>query len=340
MRRLTALGAAVLLTAGCSSPDDGAMPLGFSRASVEAQRALERRVIERADSGRVRELHRELTRLPHPAGSIRDRQLAGWIARQYTEAGLDDVRITTHEVLLPRPLEVSVEMTQPHTWRAEMRDATDGAPGPTSPSPREMLPYHAFSASGEVSAPVVYAGPGTPADYEWLARRGVDVKGRIVLVHSTGVYRYRGLAAFTAQQFGAAAVLMFTVREKAASATSPPGHDATAMAGIERGSILYDFFYPGDPQTPGWASVPGARRLPRSEVANAPSHHQRADLRRRRAADPVDSRGPGCTGMVGARCGARPRRTGCGTGSGQSADRRHGPAGLDGDRNPSRTRGA
>ena len=270
MRRLTALGAAVLLTAGCSSPDDGAMPLGFSRASVEAQRALERRVIERADSGRVRELHRELTRLPHPAGSIRDRQLAGWIARQYTEAGLDDVRITTHEVLLPRPLEVSVEMTQPHTWRAEMRDATDGAPGPTSPSPREMLPYHAFSASGEVSAPVVYAGPGTPADYEWLARRGVDVKGRIVLVHSTGVYRYRGLAAFTAQQFGAAAVLMFTVREKAASAAGPPGHDATAMAGIERGSILYDFFYPGDPQTPGWASVPGARRLPRSEARTLP----------------------------------------------------------------------
>ena len=121
MRRLTALGAAVLLTAGCSSPGNGAIPPGFSRASAEAQRALEQRVIERADSGRVRELHRELTRLPHPAGSIRDRQLAGWIARQYTEAGLDDVRITTHEVLLPRPLEVSVEMTQPHTWRAEMR---------------------------------------------------------------------------------------------------------------------------------------------------------------------------------------------------------------------------
>ena len=102
------------------------------------------------------------------------------------------------------------------------------------------------------------------------AAQGVDVKGRIVLVHSTGVYRYRGLAAFTAQQFGAAAVLMFTVREKAASATSPPGHDATAMAGIERGSILYDFFYPGDPETPGWASVPGARRLPRSEARTLP----------------------------------------------------------------------
>jgi N-acetylated-alpha-linked acidic dipeptidase len=143
-----------------------------------------------------------------------------------------------------------------------------------------MLPYHAFSASGEVTAPVVYAGAGTRADYEWLAKRGVDVKGRIVLVHSTGAYRYRGLAAFTAEQSGAAAVLMFTVRDvkatgataaaSATGATGATGFDATAMRGIERGSILYDFFYPGDPETPGWASLPGARRLQRSEARTLP----------------------------------------------------------------------
>ena len=269
MRRLTAFGAAVLLTTGCSSPERGALPLGFSRGSADAQRSLEQRLIARADPASVRELHRELTRLPHPPGSTRDRELADWIAQQYTAAGLEDVRVTTHEVLVPRPLEVSVETAQPVSWRAEMRDTADGAPGPKSPSPRDMLPYHAFSASGEVTAPVVYAGPGTPADYEWLAKRGVDVKGRIVLVHSTGAYRYRGLAAFTAEQSGADAVLMFRLRDKAGAAGAP-GFDATAMRGIERGSILYDFFYPGDPETPGWASVPGARRLPRSELRTLP----------------------------------------------------------------------
>ena len=269
MRRLTALGAALLLTAGCSSSEGGAPPLGFSRGSEDAQRSLEQRLIARADPARVRDLHRELTRLPHPAGSARDRELADWVAKQYTEAGLEDVRLTTHEVLVPRPLEVSVEMAQPVAWRAEMRDTADGGAGPASPSPREMLPYHAFSASGEVTAPVVYAGPGTPADYDWLAKRGIDVKGRVVLVHSTGAYRYRGLAAFTAEQAGAAAVLMFTVRDRT-SPTSAPGFDTTAMRGIERGSILYDFFYPGDPETPGWASLPGARRLQRSEVRTLP----------------------------------------------------------------------
>ena len=269
MKQLTAFGLALLLTTACSAPKSDPRLLGFSGGSADAQRSLEQRLNARADPARVRDLHRELTRLPHPAGSVRDRELADWIARQYSDAGLDDVQVTTHEVLLPRPLEVSVEMSKPTPWRAEMLDTADGAPGPTSPSPREMLPYHAFSASGEVTAPVVYAGRGTPADYEWLAKRGVDVKGRIVLVHSAGAYRYRGLAAFTAEQSGAAAVLMFTVRDQA-SATSAPGFDATAMRGIERGSILYDFFYPGDPETPGWASLPGARRLPRSEVRTLP----------------------------------------------------------------------
>ena len=268
MRRLTALGAAVLLTAGCSSPDR-VVPLGFTRGSADAQRSLEQRLIERADAARVREVHRELTRLPHPAGSSRDRELAGWIAQQFSDAGLEDVRISTHEVLLPRPLEVSVGASAPVVWRAQMPEGMDGAPGPSSPSLQELLPYHAFSASGEVNAPVVYAGPGAPADYEWLATHGVDVNGRIVLVHSAGPYRYRGLAAFTAQQFGAAAVLMFRLRDQD-DRSGVPGMDAVAMRAIERGSILYDFFYPGDPETPGWPSVPGARRLARDRLPTLP----------------------------------------------------------------------
>jgi N-acetylated-alpha-linked acidic dipeptidase len=268
MGRLTTLGAVLLLATGCSRSDPD-IPLGFTRVSASEQRALERRLIDRADPARVRDVHRELTRLPHWAGSSRDRELTDWIAALFKEAGLEDVGISTHEVLLPRPLEVSIDSSAPFAWRAQMPESMDGASDPSSPSLQELLPYHAFSASGEVNAPVVYAGPGAPADYEWLARNGVDVKGRIVLVHSAGPYRYRGLAAITAQQFGAAAVLMFRLRDP--DSRSPvPGMDAVAANAIERGSILYDFFYPGDPETPGWASLPGARRLPRDQLPTLP----------------------------------------------------------------------
>ena len=46
--------------------------------------------------------------------------------------------------------------------------------------------------------------------------------------------------------------------------SSPPSHV------IERGGIPYDFIVPGDPLTPGWASVPGARRIDAAEAASLP----------------------------------------------------------------------
>ena len=39
---------------------------------------------------------------------------------------------------------------------------------------------------------------------------------------------------------------------------------------IQRGAITYDFIVPGDPLTPGWASVPGAKRIPESEARSLP----------------------------------------------------------------------
>src|SRR5580698_2909138 len=39
---------------------------------------------------------------------------------------------------------------------------------------------------------------------------------------------------------------------------------------IQRGAITYDFMVPGDPQTPGWASVPGAKRIPIEDAISAP----------------------------------------------------------------------
>ena len=40
---------------------------------------------------------------------------------------------------------------------------------------------------------------------------------------------------------------------------------------IQRGGIVYDFMVPGDPLTPGWASVPGARRISKSEAVSLPA---------------------------------------------------------------------
>ena len=39
---------------------------------------------------------------------------------------------------------------------------------------------------------------------------------------------------------------------------------------IQRGAITYDYIVPGDPTTPGWPSLEGARRVPVAEARSLP----------------------------------------------------------------------
>jgi N-acetylated-alpha-linked acidic dipeptidase len=262
-----------VFVAGCDLPfGRRTPPSGFTRASARAQLELEDRFRSEPDRTRLRDAHRELTRSPHPAGSPRDRELADWTAARFTEAGMQDVRITTHHVMLPRPLEVGVEMVHPHAWRAAMREDPMADPDTAINEGAAGLPYHAYSASKAVTAPVVYAGYGRPADYDWLAANGVDVGGAIVLVRYSTPYSYRGYKAYVAEQRGAAAILMYSdpAEDGAPKGRTYPEGAWSPMSRIERGGIVYDFLVPGDPLTPGWASVEGARRIPREKSASLP----------------------------------------------------------------------
>ena len=183
-------------------------PFGFTAGGARQYASIERRFLTLPDASRIRDAHRVLTASPHIAGSTRDRELAEWTRDQFTSFGLDDVEITTHEVLLPWPEETSVEMTAPRPWRASMREDPVAGDPYTQITPEEAgLPYHAYSASGDVTAPVVYAGSGNPADYDRLASMGIDVKGKIALVRYSVPYSYRGFKALTAQQRGAVSAL-------------------------------------------------------------------------------------------------------------------------------------
>jgi N-acetylated-alpha-linked acidic dipeptidase len=267
---LSVLAAALVATAW---QQPSTTPFGFTSASAKTFDALERRFLALPSPDRIRDAHLHLAAKPHVAGSARDRELAEWTRDRFREYGLDDVQITTHEVMLPLPEETSVEMLQPRTWRASMREEPIEADPYTQISAEEAgLPYHAYSASGEITAPVVYAGSGNPADYDRLASLGIDIKGKIALVRYSVPYSYRGFKALTAQKRGAAAILIYSDPADDGFAKGkvypdgpwgPPSH-------IQRGGIVYDFMVPGDPLTPGWASLPGARRIERGEAISLP----------------------------------------------------------------------
>src|SRR5205823_6893084 len=108
--------------------------------------------------------------------------------------------------LLPYATETSVEMRAPTPWHASLKE--DPIAGDPSTSRDVGVPYHAYSASGDATAAVVYAGGGNPADYDWLAAHGIDIKGKIALVRYSVPYSYRGFKALTAERRGAAGILI------------------------------------------------------------------------------------------------------------------------------------
>jgi N-acetylated-alpha-linked acidic dipeptidase len=241
---------------------------GFTAASGRAEHELERRFLALPSADRAREYHRFLTSVPHVAGSDRNRALAEWMRDRWKDYGIDDVSIVEHEVLLPWPEEVSVEIAA-HSWKAKLVE--DPIPGDPD-TETGVLHYHAYSQSGEIEAPIVYAASGNPENYDYLAARGIDVRGKIALVRYSVPYSYRGFKALTAEKRGAAGILIYSdpAEDGAGKGAVYPDGPWGNESHLQSGGIPYDFLVPGDPLTPGWASVSGARRIPKEEAISLP----------------------------------------------------------------------
>ncbi|HEX3848513.1 MAG TPA: M28 family metallopeptidase [Steroidobacteraceae bacterium] len=245
--------------------------LGFTAATAAAETETERRFegIPTADGAR-RQL-RTFTAEPHLAGSERNNELARYIADQWREQGLEDVVLHRYDVFSSEPGEISLEMVAPVRYRASLREAAY-AQDPDSKNPAISAAWMGMSRSGEITAPVIYAHSGNPADFDLLRRQGIDVKGKIVLVRYSNPYSYRGFKALTAEKAGAAAILIY----------SDPAEDGNGKGKVfpdgpwgpethlQRGAIEYDFQQAGDPTTPGWPSIPGAKHIAAEDASPVP----------------------------------------------------------------------
>jgi len=101
----------------------------------------------------------------------------------------------------------------------------------------------------------------------------VDVRDKIVLVRYGE--NFRGVKAFVAQEHGAAGVLIYSdpADDGWRRGDKYPQGPWRPDTGVQRGSIGYMFQFPGDPTTPGVASVPSlpdSKRVPPQESAQLP----------------------------------------------------------------------
>ena len=244
---------------------------GFSPQHAAEQARLEDQLKKSISTAEIRKQHRYFTSMPHPAGSIHDREVAEYIAAQWRKQGLEDVIIHQYDVLGTKPVSTSLEMVAPTTYQALLREAPYNV-DPDTKNPEVANAWLGYSASGEVTAPVVYAHSGNPEDYDVLRKSGIDVKGKIVLVRYSNPYSYRGFKALTAEKNGAAALLIYSdpAEDGYVKGKVFPDGPWGPETHIQRGAITYDFIVPGDPLTPGWASVSGAKRIPQNEARSLP----------------------------------------------------------------------
>jgi N-acetylated-alpha-linked acidic dipeptidase len=245
--------------------------LGFTPAAATHESEIETRFKAIPSPDEERRQHHIFTAEPHVAGSARNNELARYIADEWRQEGLEDVIIRRYDVYGSNPKSTSLGMVAPVHYRALLRELP--VPGdPDLKNKNISSAWSGMSASGEVTAPLVYAHSGNPEDYELLRKQGIDVKGKVVLVRYSNPYSYRGFKALTAEREGAAALLIYSdpAEDGYKKGKVVPNGPWGPEYHIQRGAITYDFMVPGDPLTPGWASVPGAKRIPVEEARSIP----------------------------------------------------------------------
>ena len=226
---------------------------GFRNSAVE--KALEDRFLAVPDPKLAEEHLRILTQAPHMAGTPEDKATADYVAQKFRDAGLE-TEVVEYRVWMNYPAEISVDVTAPAgvTMHGPTRERVNG--DPYQDDPRVVMPFNSMSPSGDVEAEVVYANYGSPDDFQKLEQMKIDVRGKIVLVRYG--QNFRGVKAFVAQEHGAAGLLIYSdpADDGWRHGDKYPQGPWRPDTGVQRGSIGYMFQFPGDPTTPGIASVP------------------------------------------------------------------------------------
>ena len=261
-----ALPAALLVLLPAVSPSTDDLPMrGFTTASAKIQRAWEAKFRAIPEPARMREAMRRLSLRPHHLGSPYGKDNAEWLKAQFESYGWD-ARIERFDVLFPTPKVRVLELVAPTRFTAKLEEPILKE-DPTTNQRAEQLPtYNAYSSDGDVTAPLVYVNYGVPADYDQLERRGISVKGAIVIARYGG--SWRGIKPKVAYEHGAVGALIYSdPRDDGyAEGETYPNGPYRPKDGVQRGSVLDMPTYPGDPLTPGVGASPGAKRLDRKDA--------------------------------------------------------------------------
>ena len=238
--------------------------IGFSQEGAAAQLNLEKKFDTHMNPDTLRAWMKYMTAHPHHVGSPYGKKVADFIASKFKAWGFD-TKIETYHVLFPSPRTRLLEMVAPTSFIARLQEAA--FPEDATSGQEDMLPpYNAYSADGDVTAEVVYVNQGLPRDYEELDRRGIDVRGKIVLARYGG--SWRGIKPKLAHEKGAVGCILYSDPGDGGyyAGDAYPKGPWKNNTGVQRGSVFDLPRRPGDPLTPGIGATKNAKRIRREDA--------------------------------------------------------------------------
>ncbi len=259
-------GATTLVSPAAASSSDASTisMIGFTAEGAASEQALEQRFDAQLHAQDLRDWLKQMSAEANHVGAPHDKQNAEFVLQQLRAWGWK-AQIEQFDVLYPTLEYHSLELIAPTRFVASLTEPP--IPGDaTSARTDGVPPYHEYGADGDVTAELVYVNYGMPDDYKDLARRGIDVKGRIVIArYGQG---WRGLKPKLAYEHGAVGCIIYSdpADDGYAEGDVYPKGGWRPSGSVQRGSVADMPVYPGDPLTPGVGATKNAKRLPISEA--------------------------------------------------------------------------
>ena len=243
-----------------------ALALIVAGCSRDPRDAFDARLTKLISPERIRKQLRELTEVPHRAGSPGNRKAGDAIVHRLKSAGLQP-SFTEYTVRLHEPLEATLALVSPAGKPFTLQEKALSA-DPFTSAAADDIPYLAYVPDFDVTAEVVYANYGTREDYAALKQQGVTIAGKIALVRAQGLCR--SMKGIIAEEEHLAGLLLYPELKDMGFTypAYPEGRHINPWT-VERGSMLRYFVYPGEPKVaapgePG-STMPSIPALPVSE---------------------------------------------------------------------------
>ena len=219
-----------------------------------AAQTFEQRLLAVPDTASVRRMSRDLSAVPHMAGTPAQAATRDYVLDRLRAWGID-AWSKEYTVYLPQPYTVAAWVVRGS--RVERLSLAEPGTGPQVP------PFNGYTGDGDVTAEVVYVNYGLIEDYKTLDSLGISVRGKIAIARYGR--SFRGIKAREAQKRGAVGLIVYSdpMEDGYFRGDVYPKGPMRPASGIQRGSMMNGN---GDPTTPGWASVEGARRVPEDSL--------------------------------------------------------------------------